>query len=404
MSSGPVSKPLIIVMVLVASSGWVVAWNASRQPNPGENGGAKGAALNGRSGSNREDQGASPANFVKDGATARLLSSFAEIDAGAVSGRPNETLLHACRGALTDANIQRRERNYSLLLELMRPEDGPALHELFLELHREGRAYGDYKTFATRWGEIDAEGALKYLNDQVPKVLPAPDFRAIARGWGQKDPVAALKWMSENPEMAADLNGRPAVLEGWMRENPTEASGWLQANMQTLQPEEAFECIRIGMTEQVNGATTDVMQAATWLAALPDDPLSALSASRAWDTAQWSLGELPYDKAAELWSKVADEPWLNFGQFRHFSGAISHSRVASDGMNGYLQALEKTWPQERITAQFQRWAQKEPAVIAAWLEEAPDSAVTQAGIKGLVQVLEASDPTTAAAWAERLKQ
>lgn len=399
------AKPSTIVLTLVACSGWIVAWNASRQ-HAGADGaaGGSGGSSGSRSSSKRDERGTSPANFVDDGPTARLLASFAEIDAASVPGKPNEKLIHACRGALADANIQRRERNYSMLIQLMRPEDGPALHELFLEMHREGRAFGDYKTFALRWGEVDAAGALEYLNNQVPKRLPPPDFRAVVRGWGQKDPGAALKWMDEHKEQAEEMSGRPAVIEGWMRENPAEAAAWLGTNMKALEPEEAFECIRIGMTEQVNGASTDVMNAATWLAALPDDnPLTLHAASRAWDAAQWSLGELPYDKAAELWSKVADEPWLNFGQFRHFSGAISKSRVAGEGMDGYLKALEKTWPQERITAQFQRWAQQEPEEIAAWLESAPDSAVTKAGIKGLIQVLETSDPTTAAAWAERLK-
>lgn len=396
-------KPSTIVLILVACSGWVVAWNTSRQHTADAGAGQGSGGSGGTRTSKRDDRGGSPAEVVADPATARLLASLADIEAGAVPGKPNERLIHACRGTLMDANLQRRERNYSLLIQLMRPEDGPALHELFLDLHREGRAYGEYKTFAIRWGEVDAEGALDYLDKQVPRVLPPPDFRAVVRGWGQKDPEAALKWMSDHPEMASENDGRSAVVEGWMRENPAQATAWLSANMKTLEPGEAFECIRIGMSEQVNNASTDVMQAATWLAALPDDPLSTQAASRAWDTVQWSLGELPYDRAAELWAKVADEPWVNFGQFRHFTGASSNNRVASEGMSGYLQALEKTWPQERITAQFQRWAAKEPQVIAAWLEEAPDSAVTRAGIKGLVQVLEASDPATAAAWAERLK-
>jgi hypothetical protein len=215
MPARPFVKPSTIFLILVACSGWVVAWNVSRQHGAADGtADAPGGNSGSRSSSKRDDRGASPADFVDDGPTARLLASFAEIEAGAVPGKPNEKLLHACRGALMDANLQRRERNYSLLLQLMRPEDGPALHELFLELHREGRAYGDYKTFASRWGEVDAAGALEYLDKQVPRVLPPPDFRAVVRGWGQKDPAAALKWMNDHPEMAQENDGRSAVVEG----------------------------------------------------------------------------------------------------------------------------------------------------------------------------------------------
>ena len=395
---------LVAILGVVACSGWVAAWRSGRDPGATGDGASKEDSANGRSKARSESRGASPANFIQDSVTARLLASFGDISASAVPGEVNQKLVHACRGALMDGDVARRERNYSLLLELMRPEDAPALHELFLELHREGRAFGDYKTFAMRWGAIDAPGALKYLQAQVPAIIPRDDFRAITRGWGKTDPAGALKWMDENPTMAANFGGRSSIVEGWMKIDPVAALGWLDANTGKLAPDEYFECIRMALPEQIHGATTDLPGAADWLVSLPDEHVPGMAASHAWNSAQWSLGELPYDRAAEVWGKVGSEPWMGFREFRSFTEVHSNNRSSAEGMDGYLTALEKTWPEDKITAQFQRWTAKDPVATLEWLGSAPESAVTTAAIRGAVQALEETDPATAAEWAKKLEK
>lgn len=395
---------LVAVLGVIACSGWIVAWRAA---GPAKDSSAEtkgGDSAEGRGKDRGDGRSASTASFIKDPATARLLASFEEISAAAVPGKVNERLVHACRGVLMDNDVTRRERNYGLLLELMRAEDGAALHELFLELHREGRAFGEYKALAVRWGALDAQGALDFLRAQVPMVLPRDDVRALARGWGKTDPVAAMKWMGDNPELGIELSGRTSIMEGWMKTDPSSALSWLDQNRQTLQPKEYIECVRMAFPEQIHGATTDLTTATDWLAGLPDEGYSGFAALHAWNGAQWSLGELPYERAAEVWGKVGSEPWMGFREFRGFTDVHSNNRSSGEGMEGYLEALGKSWPEDKIVSQFERWTEKDPNATLEWLESAPEGTVTTAGLRGAIQALEKTDPAAAAEWARRLER
>lgn len=399
----PITYPgwLVGVLSVVAAGGWLVAWNVGKSA-----GGRSLAEDEGRlskAGARaREERPISPATFISDGDTARLLSGFEAIHASAVPGKVNDKLVRACRGVLLDANVSRRARNYSLLLQLMRKEDGPALHEQFLELHREGKTYDEYKTMAVRWGEVDAAGAIHYLSSQVPLVFPGDDFRAIARGWAQTDPQAAMAWVEANPEMAREMNAKSAILDGWMREDQEGALKWIDRNMASMQPREYVDAVRLAFGVQVNGTTTSVESAAEWLTSLPKTDYSARAALIAWGSIQWSMGEMPYDKAAAVWAKVGGQDWMELQQFTEFSEAISRNRAADQGADGFFRALEKTWPADQITSQFSRWTTENPAQTLEWLSAAPSSAVTKAAIRGAVEALKETDPDAAAEWATKL--
>lgn len=405
MASRTYPGSVVAVLMLVACSGWVVAWNASRgKAEAGVEAKGRESGRESRTGRSREGRNPSATGVVKDSETAKLLANLAEIDAAGESGKVNAKLIQACRGALTDGNRERRGRNYSLLLQLMRPEDAPALHELFLDLHREGRTFDEYKPFATRWGEVDPAGAMKYLTSEVPMRLPRDDFRAIARGWGQSDPETALNWMNQNPDLANGLGGRSAILEGWVRENTSEALKWLEGNKSSLEPREYFESVRVAFSEQIVGSQSGATDAVAWLAKLPDDGMNGPAAAYAWGTIAWSFGEMPYDKAAAIWAQVGDKPWMDFRQFAGFSNGAANSRVADQGMEGFLNALEKTWPEEKITEQFVRWSMEDGEGTAAWLENAPAGAVTNAALKGMVKALEQSNPDAARMWQAKIRE
>jgi hypothetical protein len=145
-----------------------------------------------------------------------------------------------------------------------------------------------------------------------------------------------------------------------------------------------------------------VVEASSWLASLPDDGLANGAASHAWNAAQWCLGELSYDKAASVWAKVGAEPWMSLEQFQRFSTMSSRNRAADQGLDGFLSALDKTWPAEEVTSQFDRWATQNPEATMDWLETAPTSAVTRAGIQGLVKALQRINPAEAAKWSDRI--
>lgn len=395
---------LVGTLALAAIGGWLVAWNMGR---PGKTTAREPeAAPQSRVGSRNRDGGrsVSPASVIADGETARLLSKFGEINAAGVPGKVNQKLLHACRAALLDGNVNRRARNFSLLLELMRPEDGPALHDQFIELHREGKTYDEYKVMAAHWGELDAEGAIQYISSKVPMVFPDFDFQAIARGWAQKDPQAALEWVKNNPEMAKQMNAKVAVIDGWIRDDPGAAMKWIDANMASMEPREYFETMKMGTSGLITANGTGIDDAISWLVSRPKTEYSQAASTFAWRSMQWCLAEMRPEKAAAVWGQVGGQEWMQFGDFKAFSGSVSNNRLSSDGMAGLLSALGTTWPKEQVTSQFQRWTTENPEATLQWLRNAPPSDVTRAAIGGAVKALEQTDPSAAAEWTERLAE
>lgn len=155
---------------------------------------------------------------------------------------------------------------------------------------------------------------------------------------------------------------------------------------------------------QIFAGSADLGSAASWLSALPDDEVSNTAAGQAWRNVQWALKQLPYEKSADLWAKVGSEPWMGFEQFMEFSSFSSNNYVAHGGLDGFLDALGKTWPEDKITAQFERWSMSDPGEAMEWLDEAPSTPVTKGAIRGLVKTLEQTDPETAASWSAKLAE
>ncbi|MCW1914273.1 hypothetical protein OJ996_11850 [Luteolibacter sp. GHJ8] len=343
------------------------------------------------------------AKLVADPATSRLLATFDELASGTTTGEPNKKLVEACRGTLMDNDGARRSRNFALLLELARAEDAPAIHAMFAELHQEGRAFDEYKTFAMRWGMVAPTEAMEFLKTQHQNgIVPRGDLRAIAFGWGRVDPDAALKWMNENPGEAERFGGNAAVVDGWLKTDPVAAAGWVAANGKNLDPNTYLECVRWGFSAQIFSANTDLAGAAAWLSALPDDEISSAAAENAWGQIQWALGELSYDKSAELWGKVGNEPWMGFEQFVRFSGASSTNKSADRGVDGFLDALGRNWPEDKVSSQFEHWSEGGSPEVEEWLAGAPSTPVTKAAIRGLIRSLEKSNPDAVASWTQRL--
>ncbi len=396
---------LVAILAVVACSGWIVAWRSSAPAEAEAKIPGKVEKSNSRASSRTGGRDGSGAANVADPATARLLATYDELVSRNSDGKPNKKLVEACRDVLKDNDNARRARNFGLLLELARPEDAPAIHKMFAELHAEGRAFDEYKNFAMRWGMVDAVGAMEFLKTQHKDgIIPRGDVRALAFGWGKVDPQAALKWMDENSAEAERSGGRVGIVDGWLKTDPTSAAQWISANEAKLGPSAYAECVGYAFSAHIFSGSTDLAGGASWLAALPDDETSNAAAAYSWQRMQWALIALPYDKAAEVWSKVGNEPWMDFEQFENFSKTTSNSIAAERGMEGYLEALGKRWPEDKVSSQFERWSMESPDETMAWLEKAPSTPVTKAAIRGLVKTLEQTDPAAAATWSAKLAE
>lgn len=405
MSSKRYPGSVVWILALFACTGWIFGWLQSRAKSDETAASSRVSTRDrGRANSRNHERDGIDAGGIKDSTTLHLLRSLADIEAAAVPGEANQALVKACRSALLDSNIRRRERNYGILLELMRPEDASALHELFLELHAQGKTYPTYGAFATRWGEIDPVGALEYLNNEKFYWMPPRDFSAFARGWGVTDPKGAMKWIEDHPEQAPNLGGRLPVFEGWVREDPAAALQWLNSNASSLSPDEYIRASRVAFLEQVQGPNAGLQQAVSWITSLPKDPINAAAAHTAWNSTLWSMGELNYATAADVWPQVANQEWMGIREFKNFSETMGRTRTASQGTEGLLRALESTWPPEQISDRFAKWTSQDPEATSAWLANAPDTPVTQAAIAGMIRELQNSNPAAAAQWQEKLRR
>ena len=395
---------VVLALAVFACSGWAFALlKGGSNQNTGSGADGKASARSSRTSSRDNSRSDAAATAINDPVTSKLMRDLAEIKAAAVPGQVNQALINACRNVLNDSNPRRRDRNYGLLLELMRPEDASTLHELFLELHAQGRTFAEYGNFATRWGEVDPEGALDYLTNERFFWLPPRDFSSVVRGWGVTDPLAAMKWIDDHPDVSGTMGGHVAVLEGWVREDPTAALKWLSSQGAAMDPSEYINASRVAFLEQVQGPNAGLDAAISWITSLQDDGLDAYAARIAWDSSQWCMGELNYESAAKVWSQVGDKPWIGFDQFRNFSESIGRSRTADQGSAGFLKALGATWSEQKITDRFAEWTEQDPAATSEWLANAPDTKVTQAAISGMIRSLQETDPDAAAQWRERLK-
>lgn len=364
------SFPVVPLLVLLAVAGWSWAFmlrgEVARQK--ASESGAEAAAAGKSRGRGGERDG-SIAALLPTGRSSRLLAGIEDIAGAARPGEVNAKLIAACRQTLMDPEFSRRQRDFMLLVDLMRPEDAAALHETFLELHRQGRGFGpEYGAFAYRWGEIDASGALEFLTREEPLRLPAGDLGNIVRGWAQIDPPAALRWMDEHPEIAESREGWSSAVNGWLRSDSAAATAYLLEKK--LPRDQTMQSVRYGAIEKLY--STGAEDALDWIAAFPDDEDFNLASRMAWHATAGELREMSYEDAASAWSRVGNESWMTFDDFARFSGTTAYARVNAEGEDGFLTALAESWPADKAAAQFERWQQTQPDRVAVWLAQFPD--------------------------------
>lgn len=404
MSKTLLSRLRILGISAFAISGWATAWMTyDRRPDiPTVSEKTKSARTREAKADDWNRESSEAAQLVTDAPFGRLLVSLSEISNAARPGEPNQKLLDACRKALTNADAERRRRDFYLLMELMRPEDAAAMHRQFLELHREGRGFApEYATFAHRWGEIDAPGALDYMMAEKPFRMPPPDFQYLIRGWGTKDPKAALSWLKQHPDLNTGMSGRFALMEGWIRDDPASATQWMKS--ENMPVNELVRCVSGGTLQQLYGP--GLTEAAKWLSELPDDggPMSA-AARVGWRSIQIQLSQLSYDQASTAWCQVAGSSWMTLEDFNRFGENLSHATENSEGFPGYLNAIAAKWPADQVSQKFEQWAAANPESTIDWLTNSPESALLQPALEGALRALEKSNPGEAAQLRHRLKE
>lgn len=387
---------LCIIGFTLAAAGW---FQALKQEGPSTTAGdvsARNGASSTKAGARRT--GSADAKIMSDPRSIRLVELMEEMDQSAEAGQPNPAFIKATELTLNDSLFQRRQRDFRMLMEKMRPEDAEAIHRHFKALEREGRYFGpEYGAFAMRWGQLDGESALANWADRPPHEKSVHDLSNFVTGWATEDAEEALGWIEGNKELLGDVNAYPHLLAGWLVKDPVAATAWLTNGK--LDPRQYRQCVQAGVLDKIYSDGLD--GASEWLASLPDNSEELSTASKVgWATHIAHLGNLDPDLAATTWSKVGSQPWMGPEDFQRFCGSVAGGNQGS--LESFAEQLSKSWPEAEASAQFSRWTEQNPAAVGALLSQLPPSGVRQAGIEGMLQVLERSDPGLAETWREQL--
>ncbi len=361
------SNLVIPALALFAAAGW--GWGIYQTVGtPRSANAADGPVKAARTSTRHEARPTSISSLLPTARSARLFNSLDEI-AGEAKGGVNKKLMAAMRTTLADNDPTRRSRDFAILLDLMRPEDAFAVHDLFLELHRDGQTLGEYAPFANRWGQIDGAGALESLMNEQPMRLPPQDFRNIIIGWSTNDPQSALAWMKEHPDVPGSRNNFDAVIQGWINLDRDAATRFLID--QPLSMNDRVRATRNAADEILSGSGIDAT--VDWLTSFPPTGENTVAATAALDAIGWRLNELPYDKAANAWTSLSEKSIGRIDQLERFANASGSARQATNGSRGFIDALATTWPVEQATTRFTAWSQQDPERVNNFLNQYADS-------------------------------
>lgn len=343
---------------------------------------------------------------LHDTRTRTLLDELQALQQAAVPGQISEAFQNKAWDVLFDNDASRRSRNFGLLLDVLRPEDGVALHHLFNKMHQEGRDFPDeYARFAGRWGEVDGAGALQFYFVEA-KTPPAPaDVHNALKGWGQTNPQAALAWALANREM---VNAKPhpgfgpqedpvnGVLRGWARTDLAAATAAMKA--QYPDPDQRGLAIHTMYVESLFGK--GLQPTLEWIKQLPDastDPnLAGRDAMQDLFRRIRDAGTAPEAAVSHL-AGIADQPWFGLEDLM----GLSHTfrRNAAEFAN----ALASPATQPILQAKFDTWSSENPDAMGTWLNSNKGTALYDSGAAALARSLRPTDPEAAAIWANTIQ-
>lgn len=353
----------------LAGAGWFTAWQYSKKATEATQ------ALAGQSiiykASSRDNARSSIARkSSSDPRTAKLLAELDQLNEDAEPGKPNPKYLKAVESVLNDSLYHRRQRNFRLILEKLRPEDAAALHEQFREMEKRGLYFPDYAAFASRWGEVDGQGAMNYFKNEGLEKLTDGHMTDILTGWGSKSPEEALEWITSNKEDFGDKNPYRGLLVGWLNSDLIAATTWLQH--QDLTQRQTHECVTSGVLDIIH--SQGIEAASEWVAALPsDDPAMFEAAQIGWATHVMRQQRLDPAIAAASWVKVANEPWMRSELFGQFLNSVSAS--SPEATESFVELLSRQWGSAQVSEQFTRWAAEDPEGTANLIQRMPPSAL-----------------------------
>lgn len=303
---------------------------------------------------------------------------------------------------LTIVDAEERKHAFQAILSQLTPEMAPELVEAIRKGDARGVDHGgSWDQLFRRWGEIDAEGALRFIDESDTSewnkfARPGARYSLLA-GWGRSDPNAALEYI-KNQERLGNANER-TVFSSWANRDPDEALKYILSD-----PEKSYlshfdtiskafcrkggiDALLSGYHQAINSNPDDQSfrnkAAGTVLERLRHAPMSQKS--------NWVVAEAKENEL--LGDALIEKAYRNHQQSYPQQSVEMIASLAAEGSSPA--ALQRCISIE---------TQKDPQKVGDWLNERkgePRFDQMRAGYAlSLIQI----DPSSAAVWAKTITE
>lgn len=248
--------------------------------------------------------------------------SALDLLARAKPGEVNWELVEQMRETLYLRTPSDRSRQFQILMGVMRPEDAPAVRELFREGDKKGIWFlPQWNQFYNRWGEIDGPAALADITERPVKGIQGTVAQA-ASGWAAKDPEAAILWLSEWGQDEYHWNTvYTAMIDGFAQNDLQGAT-----DVSVKIAEERPETLESAMGKLADAAAlrSGIEGVSEWVRMLPNDELRQTAFLYANRRARRAGPEVQ----SEWLTQHAAEPFRRDQDYRDFAKRMAGTDLA----------------------------------------------------------------------------
>lgn len=304
-----------------------------------------------------------PSQHTAGGELAERTRAMPRVTEDIVPPRTDDELIRALRAAFTDPIEHRRNKVFLDLFEFLTPESAVRLVDVFAEFYDRGiQQELAWRTFWTRWGEIDGAGGLDFATDN-PKFARSGHLHIelLMKGWSVVDPAAADLWLRAHPKAPYQGWMAAALAGSWAISNPDQATAAIFTL--PLKPDEIDRSVSaIAETLRLTGGSQKV---AAWFESLKD---SAKQLAFSHAASRIKDGDIDYAK--EWFTEQADKPWRDDKHLSDFINRYSNvdPAAAAQWVTSLPPSASGIQPSATSLA-LERWTAKDSSSASKWLNE-----------------------------------
>jgi hypothetical protein len=221
----------------------------------------------------------------------------------------------------------------------------------------------------------DLPEAVAFLNQEKPTHLGRALELRLIRQWASNDPQTAADWVSRSSLAPARPEAINAVAIVWANQNLSEAVQWVQ---QLPGEGERTDALVAAAYEAARSQPVEALKLASELPAgdsrndLITHAASQWAAQAPEDAAEWA-GRIPDDN---LRQRVLAEIATAWGESDPEAAATFAAKMLTPGK-----------PQsDAVVGVVQRWAPKQPAAAAAWVDQFPAGTLRDTALQELAKL------------------